>query len=133
MLVRIEPLLSFIAAPLVSGSIGATTILTRGGTAALDGSTASGTSPSWFGYDSGGVDLTLFENDEEVFGVNCGEHDDEYSTQLCPFDIKAFKKHGNWATMLIQMQAEMRIKSTKLSADMRRTSAKDIATKFEES
>ncbi|MEA3390882.1 MAG: TRAP transporter large permease [Pseudomonadota bacterium] len=31
MLVRIEPLASFIAAPWVSGSIGATTILTRGG------------------------------------------------------------------------------------------------------
>ena len=36
MLVRIEPLASFIATPLVSGFIGATTILTRGDPAELD-------------------------------------------------------------------------------------------------
>jgi hypothetical protein len=55
MLVRIEPLLSFIAAPQGFGSIGATTILTQGGIetdSVYSTQTQSFASPQQRSYDS---------------------------------------------------------------------------------
>lgn len=87
---------------------------------------------SWSGMESESyVDLTLFENGEDVFGGSYG-YEYDYVASYRFIDLKAFKKRGNWATMLVTLSAKIDLESEKSSADFRAQMASDIKSKFAE-
>jgi hypothetical protein len=81
--------------------------------------------------DTSYIDLQLLENGEEVFAITCKVFFD-YMTLYRPIDVKAFKKRGNWASMLVQLLAKKKLLSEKSRADWRATAARDIKKRFAE-
>ncbi len=77
-------------------------------------------------------DFQLLENGEEVFAISCEVVYDDYMTWYRPIDVKAFKKRGNWASMLVHLFAKKNLESEKGSADLRARMASDIKQRFAE-
>jgi hypothetical protein len=77
------------------------------------------------------IDFQLLENGEEVFAVTCA-YGYDYVATYRPISVKAFKKRGNWASMLIQLFAKKEFESEKTSADWRAKAASDIKERFAE-
>lgn len=87
----------------------------------------------WSGFESGSYqDFQLQENGEEVFAISCEVVHDDYVTWYRPFDVKAFKRRGNWASMLVRLLAKKKLESEKASADLRAQLASDIKHRFAE-
>jgi|LauGreDrversion4_2_1035121.scaffolds.fasta_scaffold07745_12 hypothetical protein len=86
----------------------------------------------WSGMEDGSyMDFQLMENGEEVFAVTCA-YEYDYVATYRPISVNAFKKRGNWASMLIQLFAKMKFESEKRSADWRAKAASDIKERFSE-
>jgi len=85
----------------------------------------------WYGMDTAYMDFVLMESDEEVFAICCEVVDDDM-TWYRPVDVKAFKKRGNWASMLVQLFAKKNLESEKDSANIRAKMASDIKQRFAE-
>lgn len=87
----------------------------------------------WDGMDQTAFqDFQLLENGEEVFAITCETMYSDYVSWNRPVDVKAFKKRGNWASMLIQLIAKKNLQSEKEHADMRARMAGDIKQRFAE-
>ncbi|KQV88363.1 hypothetical protein ASC91_16295 [Pelomonas sp. Root1237] len=78
------------------------------------------------------MDFQLLENGEEVFAISCEVVYDDYMTWYRPVDVKAFKRRGNWASMLVQLFAKKQLESEKSSANFRARMASDIKQRFAE-
>lgn len=77
------------------------------------------------------MDFQLLENGEEVFAVTCA-YGYDYVATYRPISVNAFKKRGNWTSMLIQLFAKKEFESEKRSADLRAKAASDIKERFAE-
>lgn len=75
-------------------------------------------------------DFSLYESDEEVFGIAAEVVYDDYATYYRPVNVKAFKRKGQWATLLVRLFAKLQLESEKGTADLRARMAADISEKF---
>ena len=86
----------------------------------------------WSGMESEPYqDFTLYENDEEVFGVSTSVVSD-YVTYYSPTGVTSLKRKGQWATMLVRLFAKLQLENQKSSADYRARNAAEISGKFSE-
>lgn len=88
-------------------------------------------SRSWSGEEDSYMDFQLFENAEEVFAISCAVVFGDI-TRYRPLDVTAFKRHGNWASMLIQLIAKKNLEDEKFWADLRAKNASEIKKRFAE-
>lgn len=86
----------------------------------------------WNGEDETYMDFQLFENGEEMFATSCIVVYSEYATYYRPLDVKAFKKRGDWASMLIKLFAKKKLESDKRTEGWRAKAASDIKERFSE-
>ena len=86
-------------------------------------------SRDWRGEDDSYMDLQLFEDAEEVFGISCAVVFGGI-TRNRPLDVTACKRRGNWASMLIQLIAKKNLEDEKFWADLRAKNASEIKKRF---
>jgi hypothetical protein len=87
----------------------------------------------WYGMEATSYkDFQLLENGEEVFAISCEVVHDDPLTWYSPLDVKAFKRRGNWASMLVRLSAKNSLESEKSSANFRARRASDIKQRFAE-
>lgn len=61
------------------------------------------------------TDFDLLEDGKEVFAISCSKEFDELETSNKCLSVNAFKRHGEWAKMLIQLHGHIRQKTNKNS------------------
>ena len=79
----------------------------------------------WQGMAGTCADFSLKENGVEVFGISC-------SVDCDWLDIVTFKKHGQWAKLLLEMHRLIRIEENKSSTGLKYFRADEIKKRFEE-
>lgn len=82
------------------------------------------------GYDSSSVDVIFFEDGDEVFALAASEGDPDEGERYSVFDIRAFRKAGNWAKVLLDLDARLRIHREKSIAEMGYFRADEIKERF---
>jgi hypothetical protein len=61
------------------------------------------------------TDFDLLEDGKEVFAISCSKEFDEQEASNKCLSVNAFKRHGEWAKMLIQLHCHIRQKTNKNS------------------
>lgn len=87
----------------------------------------------WYGIEGERYsDMSLFEDSEEVFAINCSIYDkydvDEYSCH----GIAAFRKRGSWPQVILGYYAQIQIERNKLTDGLKYFRADEIKSRFEE-
>lgn len=86
-----------------------------------------------FGYEGNTIaDFTLYEDGEEVFALESSEEYEEYGSSYHTWDIKAFRRRGQWAKLLIRAQAACDLYREKQSAKIPYSQAGCIKKRFPE-
>lgn len=78
------------------------------------------------------ADFSFSEDGLEVFAIGCSADYEEYGTNYQCHSISAFRKRGNWASILLRLYGRTRIGREKLSAKTQYFSADEIKSRFEE-
>ena len=77
------------------------------------------------------LDFTLHEDGQEVFGINCSLNKSATPPRYAAYDIRAFRKRGHWARMLLDLHRHIRIQREIHSAESRYHGADSIRGQFE--
>jgi len=88
-------------------------------------------SRSWSEEEDSYIDFQLFEDAEEVFSVSCAVVFGDI-TRYRPLDVTAFKRRGNWASMLIQLIIKKNMEDEKFWVDLKVKNALEIKKRFAE-
>ena len=65
------------------------------------------------------ADFAFFEDDDEVFAIVCSIDYGEYVNSYSCLKISAFKKSGNWPTVLLEYYEQIQIEQNRLVTQMR--------------
>ena len=77
------------------------------------------------------VGLSLFEDDNEVFAIDCLiTSSDEEAKHICQ-RINTFKKRGNWASVLLEYYGQIKIEKENSLNDVKYFCAAEIKSHFE--
>ncbi len=77
------------------------------------------------------VGLSLFEDDNEVFAIDCLiTSSDEEAKHICQ-RINTFKKRGNWASALLEYYGQLKIEKENSLNDVKYFCAAEIKSHFE--
>ena len=88
---------------------------------------------SWSGMEAESyADFSLLENSDEVFAISCSSEYGNYGTDYNCLSISAFKKHGAWANVLLELHALIQIERNKTSAGFGYFRAEEIKSRFKE-
>ena len=89
----------------------------------------SGKSYSGYDYEKAYFDISLEECGEEVFAITA----ELVSSDWRPYrfsSVSAFKRNGTWANMLIDCASAIRLKSERMSLEMRTHMADEARKRF---
>lgn len=78
------------------------------------------------------ADFSFSEDGVEVFAIGCSADYEEYGVNYQCHTISAFRKRGNWASILLRLYGRTRIGREKLSAKTQYFRADEIKSRFEE-
>lgn len=87
--------------------------------------------PSFIG-DNDNVEFSLVEDGTVVFAVKAELTYSEYGESYSIYNISAFKKQGNWASMLTRCQQINELESKKISLHVQNYEADTIKDRFKE-
>lgn len=83
------------------------------------------------GVEGTNASLSLFEDDNEVFTIEClFTYSDEEAKHICQ-RINTFKKRGNWARALLEYYGQVKIEKKKSLNDVKYFCAAEIKSHFE--
>jgi len=75
--------------------------------------------------------LSLFENNIEVFAIECSINAiDEKTNHICQ-QICAFKERGNWPKTLLELYGQIRIEEGKSADEVKYFRANEFKSSFE--
>jgi len=75
--------------------------------------------------------LFLFEDNVEVFAIECSINaKDEETNHICQ-QICAFKKRGNWPKILLELYGRIRIEKGKSADEVKYFRANEFKSRFE--
>lgn len=77
-------------------------------------------------------DFTLQEDGNEVFGINCSLEKSATPPRYAAYDVRAFKRRGHWARMLLDLHRHVRIKRDTRTTSSKYHGADQIRGHFEE-
>lgn len=86
----------------------------------------------WSGKEELKADLSFFEDDNEVFAIECLVNSGNESVHHICQRISAFKKRGNWPKVLLEYYGQLKIEKDKYLDDIKYFRAGDIKSHFEE-
>lgn len=86
----------------------------------------------WSEQDTSYADFAFLEEDDEMFAISCMVEYGEYSTTYDCFDIRAFKKRGAWARVLLHYYSELLIQENRFVAKLGYEFAEEIPERFQE-
>ncbi len=90
------------------------------------------TERTWSGMKGLNVDLSFFEDGDEVFAIECLVNSgDEGIRHICQ-RISTFKKRGNWPNVLLEYYGQLKIEKDKFLHEVKYFRACDIKSRFEE-
>lgn len=90
------------------------------------------TTSQWGDVGDAYRDFTLHEDGNEVFGINCSLDKRSSPPRYAAYDIRAFKRRGHWARMLLDLHRHIRIKRDTRVTDSRYHGADKIKDQFQE-
>ena len=90
------------------------------------------TSSQWGDVGDAYRDFALHEDGNEVFGINCSLDKNSSPPRYSAYDIRAFKKRGHWARMLLDLHRHIRIKRDTRATDSRFHGADKIRDQFQQ-
>lgn len=96
------------------------------------------TARSWRGIESEPyADFALLEDSDEVFAISCSSEScsaeyGDYGTDYRCLSISAFKKHGAWAKVLLELYAQIQVERNRASEGFGYFRAEEIKSRFKE-